>query len=854
MHRVAALLVASVFLIGSWTEPAHAQDGALQLGNAGYIDLGDPDGDAFDIVAGEGRTYALWTRHDETMYHAKLLDKRRKGPPVPGVEKPGFTMFIHQFTGTPAIFLDPSSIPDGLGVASGTSALSTVVDDTWHHVAYVWAGNDLMIYVDGRLDTRYTYRGDTATLSNPFPLWVGWNGDDRIHYMGAVDELSIWHRALTEREIRSLMYSTPRPDAEDLAAYYPMDAVAASGQVLDHGPNGYHGTAYDVTRIDATRPLSPPLTEQWWFYVLVGLSGLGLVYGLMRGYAWRIERQRRQLETVVGERTTELSEALEVVAAQAEELKTLDEAKSRFFANISHEFRTPLTLTLGPLEDMLRGRYGTPDDTLKQPIKQVMLNNQRLLRLVNQLLDVAKLEAHQLEMETRHVELGPYLHSIGQAFVPLAERKEIRFTRTLPKVPLASPIDPEHFEKVVINLLSNAFKFTPNGRDVALTLAADGEQAVIRVRDTGPGISEDEQEHIFNRFYQTRTGRASGTGIGLALAKEIVELHDGTISVESEVGFGACFTVTLPSVRVEVATVLAPSVAPQAADVVDQPTSPETTTVDTEAESPGDAVADQPTVLVVDDNDEIRSYVRSHLDAYYRVLEAEDGEAGLQMARAHMPDLVLSDVMMPKLDGYGLCRAIKADAELAFIPVVLLTAKASSESKLAGLGVGADDYLTKPFSSDELLARIHNLIAQRKRLQALFLASPPAPTAALANEAEVPSADAAWTEQLRNVATARMADEHFNVEALAEAMGMDRTNLYRRMQTVLDRSPSAFLHEVRLARGAQLLLARTGTVSEVAYGVGYKSVQHFARRFRRQFGCSPTEYAQAEAAPAAQPA
>ncbi|MEM1096837.1 MAG: ATP-binding protein, partial [Bacteroidota bacterium] len=800
----------------------------------------------------EGRTYALWTRHNETMYHAKLLDKRRKGPPVPGTEKPGFTMFIHQFTGTPAIFLDPSSIPDGLGVASGTSALSTVVDDTWHHVAYVWEGNDLMIYVDGQLDTRYTYRGDTATLSNPFPLWVGWNGDDRIHYMGAVDELSIWHRALSEREVRSLMYSTPSADAEGLAAYYPLDDVSADGRVVDHGPNGYHGTAYDVTRLDATRPLAPPLTERWWFYVLVGLSGLGLVYGLMRGYAWRIERQRRQLETVVTERTTKLSEALEVVAAQAEELKTLDEAKSRFFANISHEFRTPLTLTLGPLEDMLRGRYGTPDESLRQPIKQVMLNNQRLLRLVNQLLDVAKLEAHQLAMETRPVELGPYLHSIGQAFLPLAERKAIRFTRTLPEAPLVAPIDAEHFEKVIINLLSNAFKFTPNGRDVALTLASDGEQAVIRVRDTGPGIPADEQAHIFNRFYQTRTGRASGTGIGLALAKEIVELHEGTISVDSEVGFGACFTVTLPRIPAEEA--VAPT-SPQAAGAVDALAWPDGATGDgaTEngaAQHADEALDDQPTVLVVDDNDEIRAYVRSHLDAHYRVLEAGDGEAGLQVARAHMPDLVLSDVMMPKLDGYGLCRAIKADAELAFIPVVLLTAKASSESKLTGLGEGADDYLTKPFASDELLARIHNLIAQRKRLQALFLASPPAPTATPADVAQVPSADGAWIEQLHTVTAARMADEAFNVEALADAMGMDRTSLYRRMQTALDRSPSAFLHEVRLARGAQLLVARTGTVSEVAYGVGYKSVQHFARRFRRQFGCSPTEYAQAEAAPA----
>jgi len=330
-----------------------------------------------------------------------------------------------------------------------------------------------------------------------------------------------------------------------------------------------------------------------------------------------------------------------------------------------------------------------------------------------------------------------------------------------------------------------------------------------------------------------------------------VELHDGTISVESEVGFGACFTVTLPSMPAEDAVV---PTSPQAAGAVDALAWPDGATGDGAAEHADEALDDQPTVLVVDDNDEVRAYVRSHLDPHYRVLEAENGEAGVQMARAHMPDLVLSDVMMPKLDGYGLCRAIKADAELAFIPVVLLTAKASSESKLAGLGEGADDYLTKPFSSDELLARVSNLIAQRKRLQGLFLASPPAPIATPAAVAQVPSADAAWTEQLYTVIAARMADEDFNVEALADAMGMDRTSLYRRMQTALDRSPSAFLHEVRLARGAQLLVARTGTVSEVAYGVGYKSVQHFARRFRRQFGCSPTEYIQAEAAPAARPA
>ncbi|GAB5519162.1 MAG: hybrid sensor histidine kinase/response regulator transcription factor [Rhodothermales bacterium] len=630
-----------------------------------------------------------------------------------------------------------------------------------------------------------------------------------------------WTEAGTRRDAIYTNLVPGRYDVEVIASAYP----------------GYWPESGATLRVT----VPPYLYETMPFNVVLAVTGLALVWA---GFNWRARRHKRreaELEAQVAERTEEIRQ-------QAEQLKSLDETKSRFFTNISHEFRTPLTLTIGPLEDLNRGHHGPLSATVRESIQQVLLSSRRLLRLVNQLLDVAKIEAHQLHLNRQPLDLAAYLRVLAEVFVPLAQRKAITFQQSIPTEPVAVSADPEHLEKVFTNLLSNAFKFTPQGGRIALTLALTEEAVRVVVRDNGPGIPASELVHVFDRFHRAsspETAAQVGTGVGLALAKELVELHEGEIHVESEEGFGAIFTVVvprlawsgdgLPEMQAPPAAMAAAEQAPSVADV----------------DRAEEETADRPTVLVVDDNADIRRYVRSHLESAYNVVEAAHGAEGLAQARTMLPDLIVSDVMMPEMDGYELCRAVKADSELDFIPVILLTAKASSESKLEGLSEGADDYLTKPFSSEELTARIENLIRQRHRLRERFMAtaSPSGPTEeSTATPAAQPSAEDVWAERVRRIVEAHMADETFTVDALAAQLGVSRTTLYSQMQDLMGISPAAYLWQVRLEHAAHLLETQAGTVSEIAYGVGFKSVQHFARRFRAVYGCTPTQYAKAHQA------
>ena len=425
---------------------------------------------------------------------------------------------------------------------------------------------------------------------------------------------------------------------------------------------------------------------------------------------------------------TENRRILRLINEQTQKLMEMDQIKNRFFANISHEFRTPLALTIGPLEDALNNEYGELGGQLRSQLQVMLRNSRRLLRLINQLLDLSKIEAGEMKLNLSNQNICQYLISVCQTFIPFAERKDIQLLVDSESDEITLPCDQEKLEKIVNNLLSNAIKFTPTGGRVKISVKReeqDNHQWIqISVKDTGPGMSADDISKVFDRFYQidgSSTREHEGTGIGLSLVKEMVELHQGKIAVNSEPGFGCEFVVLLPAANNSNGTTTPSSVT--AAEATNA-TTIEMASIESAPDfaittnSQADNTAPE-TILVVDDNADIRNYVASCLSPYYAILQAADGETGLQQAQEHKPDLIISDIMMPVMDGYEFCRRLKGDTALNDIPLIFLTAKASDDMLVEGLEMGADDYLAKPFNSKELLARTRNLITIRKQANEL---------------------------------------------------------------------------------------------------------------------------------------
>lgn len=603
----------------------------------------------------------------------------------------------------------------------------------------------------------------------------------------------------------------------------------------------------------------PPWYRTWWAYFFYALTAGGLVVLLVKLRVRQLQLKTKQLEALVAERTGTIRE-------QAEKLKEMDRLKSRFFANISHEFRTPLTLILGPLEDML-AKANKEDE--KTELSLMRRNARRLLRLINQLLDLSRLESGRLTLRASRGDFLSLLKGIVMSFASLAEQKNIRLqfqTELTPQDLTDMYFDRDTIEKIFVNLISNAFKFTPDGGRVIVSInlplnpLPGGETGVgksdaytpqyieIYVSDTGPGIPAEHLPHIFERFYQVdRSNHRSyeGMGIGLALTRELVELHHGTIEAKSQPGAGTEFVVRLPPGKAhfaedEVIEELHP------AETVEVPALPETGAAETLTEEPltalppGSKEADEDAtiILVVDDHPDVRRYIRRQLQSDFTVTEARDGKQGLNAAAEIIPDLVISDVMMPEMDGYQLCRALKTNEKTSHIPVILLTAKAWEQDKLTGLETGADDYLIKPFNSKELQIRVTNLIESRQKLRERFrregILQP--------REIVTPSAQEAFLQKLMQILEEHLEEEDFGVEALSEALNLGRRQLHRKIRSLNGQSPTEFIRSVRLQRARQMLEQQTGTVSEIAYAVGFNNLSYFAKSFRQEFGKAPSEY------------
>ena len=601
---------------------------------------------------------------------------------------------------------------------------------------------------------------------------------------------------------------------------------------------------------------SPFFWQTWWFY---SLAAVFLFFSGSSVYLYRVKQLKAReatLERIVTERTAELKHA--------------NELKSRFLANISHEFRTPLTLTFGPLEDALSGRFSTLDEALPS-FERARRNGNRLLRLINQLLDLSKIDAGALLLHSKRSDLTLHLHQITALFESYAETKNILFTHRVPNTPFPFVYDTDKIEKVVVNLLSNAFKFTPPGGKVSVSFDARDEEIEIIVADTGTGISKEHLPHLFDRFYQaesTSTRSHEGTGIGLALAKELVELHDGTIRVESTEGFGSRFTVQLPArpesgVRgMEHEAVERAPKPVLATTVLDELPTP-TTSINSRPRTPDSGPL--PVILVIEDNPDMRAYISTHLGNDFELIEAENGRIGVEKTIESVPDLVLSDVMMPEMDGIEACSAIKADERTSHIPVILLTARAQVEDRIEGFESGADAYLAKPFNAEELLVRVNGLIEQRRKLRERFrgmkyeihserMAKLPEFYLSVSGDGSQikPSSpppepvfhprEAAFLQKVRSLIQDQLDDTQFGVHRLAEELAMSRRQLHRKLSSLTNETPAALIRQVRLSKAASLLMEGTLSVKEVCYAVGFQSESSFGRTFRQEFGVVPSEY------------
>ena len=546
----------------------------------------------------------------------------------------------------------------------------------------------------------------------------------------------------------------------------------------------------------------------------------------------QLEEQRDKLE----EQRDKLEEQRDQLIQLSHQLEEATHAKLVFFTNISHDFRTPLTLVADPVEHLLA------DKTLNGDQHRMLMLIQRnvniLLRLVNQILDFRKYENGMMEYTPVPVDILSSFEGWNESFLAVARKKHIHFSfDKLADTDYHTLADVEKLERIYFNLLSNAFKFTPENGKVTVRLSPltkeDGRWIRFTVANTGSMISVEHIRNIFDRFYRIDMHHA-GSGIGLALVKAFVELHKGTISVESDEKQGTIFTVDLPmqtcEVTVSVDSPLSSSIGASVSSALNN------AQVAEEEETERDYDSSKPSVLIIDDNADIRSYVHSLLHADYTVIEAVDGSEGIRKAMKYVPDLIISDVMMPGIDGIECCRRLKSELQTCHIPVILLTACSLDEQRIQGYDGGADSYISKPFSSQLLLARVRNLIDSHRRLKQFF-----GDGQTLAKE-DVCDMDKNFVEKFKSLLDAKLGDSNLNVEDLGKDMGLSRVQLYRKIKSLTNYSPNELLRIARLKKAASLLASSDMTVAEIGYEVGFSSPSYFTKCYKEQFGESPTDF------------
>jgi signal transduction histidine kinase/DNA-binding response OmpR family regulator len=561
---------------------------------------------------------------------------------------------------------------------------------------------------------------------------------------------------------------------------------------------------WSSTVVELAIVVRPPFWATWWAYVLYAL----VVVAAIRLYFVSQQRRLKQQERLAYEQK------------EAERLKELDEVKDRFFANVTHEFRTPLTLILTPLEKLQQDASLSP--VALRTVNTIRKNTRQLLRLINEFLDFSKLHDGQMKVSLSSGELSLFVGDIVQQFEVAAAEKNITLVYKGEDTPGLYLFDEEKWEKILLNLLGNALKFTPACGTITVSLTRMiGPQLQLTVADTGIGMAPEQLPKIFDRFYQvdgSATREHSGTGIGLALVKELTDLMNGQVTVTSKPGKGSVFTVTLPAMRPQEAT--AQRESPSLLPVNDQV-----------------APTELPLVLIAEDNPELSAFLSESLTGQWRIVTATDGLQAWEMILAEMPDVVISDVMMPGRDGLALCALCKEDPRTSHIGFILLTSRAAHDVKLQGLETGADDYITKPFHLNELQLRVNNLLAfqqkQRNFLKVQALPDQPDP--------ELPTIEDIFLKQLYELLDENLDEPQLNVEYLAKGLAMSRSSLNRKLKSLLDVTANELIRRYRLQK-ATALLAAGHDIASTSYQVGFNTPSYFGQCFKEQYGLTPSEY------------
>ncbi|MEN8230498.1 MAG: two-component regulator propeller domain-containing protein [Bacteroidota bacterium] len=597
----------------------------------------------------------------------------------------------------------------------------------------------------------------------------------------------------------------------------------------------------------------PPFWQTLWFKILI-LSSILMIFLLYVQIRMRVlEKQKKNLEREVEERTWDLKKANHLLGERndeiqqmAEKLHESDQMKLKFFTNISHEFRTPLTLIMGPTEQLLHREDFSDMTAVKQELGLIYRNERRLFKLINQLLEIRRVETGNLKLTVTEDDIAKYLESIYQLFIPFADKKQIDFRFSSNPSSISIHFDADKIEKIFYNLLSNAFKHTPERGRIQLTLDKEQEEGEdwlkVTVADSGVGIEEQYLPHIFDRFYQITNKHQSdkvSSGIGLSLSKDLVEKHHGKIDVSSKKESGTQFEVRIPFNKdtYNPEEILIESGSDLSVEYIQ--TMLETYSGSAEEINGTPLVGDDLfRILVVEDNLDMQRFLYNELSSVYNVMLAQNGKEGLLISKQNLPDLIISDIMMPEMDGIEFCQSIKEDELTSHIPFILLTAKPGPESQITGFEMGADDYITKPFNPEVLKLKIRNILESRKQLAEKFSAA----DNYIPDNIRITQIDQGFLEKFVKLVEDNIDDTEFSGDRLARELGMSKGNLYKKLKTLTGMSVNIYIRTIRLKVAARLLKQGDYNISEIAYSVGFSNPKYFSTCFSELFKVPPKEY------------